>query len=158
MSRHENRSDVTIGDLLLLAVGAGLGVVAGYFVAERVGRVNTRRVASAIDRWKERHRPPARMGGAPWTADDAERLEHRVLDALRRDVVLGRRAVRVAVLEGGIVELTGRVAHASEVDLAGDVVRAVGGVRTVLNHLLVAGSDADVRPIPGPSRPLAARG
>ncbi len=155
MSRHD-RSDVGIGDLLLLAAGLGLGLVAGYFAAERVGRVNTRRVASAIDRWKERHRPP--LTGAAWTAEEAERLENRVLDALRRDVVLGRRAVRVAVLEGGIVELTGRVAHGSEVDLAGDVTRAVGGVRTVLNHLLVAGSGTDVRPVPGPSRPLAARG
>jgi BON domain-containing protein len=152
LSRHGNRSDFTIGDLLLLAAGAGLGLVAGYFAAERVGRVNTRRVTSAIDRWKERRRTERE----PWTAEAAERLEHRVLDALRRDVVLGRRPVRVAILEGGIVELTGRVAHGSEVDLAGDVVRAVDGARTVLNHLLVA--EAGSRPVPGPSRPAAARG
>lgn len=152
MSRHENRPDLTIGDLLLLAAGAGLGLVAGFFAAERVGRVNTRRVTSAIDRWKERRRADRE----PWTPELAEQLEHRVLDALRRDVVLGRRAVRVAILEGGIVELTGRVAHGSEVDLAGDVVRAVDGVRTVLNHLLVA--DAGTRPVPGPSRPAAVRG
>jgi BON domain len=151
--RHENRPDVTIGDLLLLAAGAGLGLVVGYFAAERVGRVNTRRVTSAFERWRERHGPDA-----PWTAEEAGQLEQRVLDALRRDVVLGRRAVRVGILEGGIVELTGRVAHGSEVDLAGDVVRAVSGVRTVLNHLLVTGPDADVRPVPGPNRPLAARG
>ncbi len=152
MSRHENRSDVTVGDLLLLAAAVGLGLVAGYFAAERVGRVNTRRVTSAIDRWKERRRADQE----PWTAEAAEHLERRVLDALRRDVVLGRRAVRVAILDGGIVELTGRVAHGSEVDLAGDVVRAVDGARTVLNHLLVA--DAGARPVPGPSRPAAARG
>ncbi len=154
MSRHTNRPDVTIADLLLLAAGAGLGLVVGYFAAERVGRVNTRRVTSAIDRWKGRRR----ASDAPWTAEDAEHLEHRVLDALRRDVVLGRRAVRVGILQGGIVELTGRVNHGSEVGLAGDVVRAVGGVRTVLNHLLVAGADADLRPVPGPNRPAAARG
>ena len=153
MSRHENRTEVTLGDLLLLAAGAGIGLVAGYFGAERVGRVNTRRVTSAIDRWKERRR----VAGAPWTPEEAEHLERRVLDALRRDVVLGRRAVRVGVLDGGIVELSGRVTHASEVDLAGDVVRTVSGVRTVLNHLLVAGGSDD-RPVPGPSRPAAARG
>lgn len=154
MSRHENCSDISVSDLLLLAAAAGLGLAAGYFAAERVGRVNSQRVTSAIDRWRERHRTPA----APWTAEDAERLERRVLDTLRRDVVLGRRAVRVGILEGGIVELTGRVAHPSEVALAGDVVRGVQGVRTVLNNLLVPGTDAAAGVVPGPSRPQAARG
>jgi BON domain len=154
LPRRAHRPDVTIADLLLLAAGAGLGLVVGYFAAERVGRVNTRRVTSAIDRWKERRRP----ADVPWTAEEAAHLEHRVLDALRRDVVLGRRAVRVGILQGGIVDLTGRVNHGSEVGLAGAVVRAVGGVRAVLNHLLVAGTGADVRPVPGPSRPVAVRG
>ncbi len=153
MSRHEHRSPVTVGDLLLLAGGAGLGLMAGYFVAERVGRVNSRRVAGALERWKARRRRTE-----PWTDEAAERLEGRVLDALRRDAVLGRRAVRVRVLEGGIVELSGRVARPSEVTLAGDVVRAVAGVRTTLNHLLVPGADVEARAVPGPSTPLAARG
>jgi len=153
VSRHEHRSPVTVGDLLLLAAGAGLGLVVGYFAAERVGRVNSRRVTGALERWKVRRRR-----AEPWTDDEAELLEGRVLDALRRDAVLGRRAVRVRVLEGGIVELSGRVAHPSEVTLAGDVVRAVAGVRTALNHLLVPGADAEARAVPGPSTPLAARG
>ena len=153
MSRHDHRSNFTIGDLLLLAAAAGLGLVAGYFAAERVGRVNAQRVAGALERWKVRARTPR----APWTDEDAERLESRVLDALRRDAVLGRRAVRVRVLEGGIVELGGRVRNPSEIALAGDVVRAVAGVRTVLNHLLVPGADGEARAVPGPSTPLAAR-
>ncbi len=153
MSRHEHRSPVTVGDLLLLATGAGLGLVVGYFAAERVGRVNSRRVAGALGRWKARRRRDE-----PWSDEEAERLEGRVLDALRRDAVLGRRAVRVRVLEGGILELSGRVAHASEVSLAGEVVRAVPGVRTVLNHLLVPGADGEGRAVTGPSTPLAARG
>ena len=41
--------------------------------------------------------------------------------------MLGRRAVRVRVFEGGIVELSGRVAHPSEVQLAGRVVEAAAG-------------------------------
>ncbi len=153
MSRHEHRSSLSIGDLLLLASGAGLGLVAGYFAAERIGRVNSRRVAGALERWKVR-----RHGDEPWNDDEAERLEGRVLDALRRDAVLGRRAVRVRVLEGGIVELSGRVAYPSEVTLAGDVVRAVAEGRTVLNHLLVPGADGEARSVAGPSTPLAARG
>ena len=97
MSRHQSRSTVTVGDLLLLMTGAGIGLVAGYFAGERVGRVNARRVAGALERWTARGRRPDR----PWTDEEAEQLESRVLDALRRDAVLARRAVRVRVLEGG---------------------------------------------------------
>jgi len=154
VSRHDHRSTFTVGDLLLLAGGAGFGLLLGYLAAERIGRVNTRRVADALERWKTRHHRP----DEPWRDAKAERLESRVLDALRRDAVLGRRPVRVRVLEGGIVELSGRVTHPSEVGLAGGVVGSVAGVRTVLNHLLVTGADAEARAVPGPSTPLAARG
>jgi hypothetical protein len=154
VSRRAHRSSFTVGDLLLLAGGAGFGLLLGYVAAERVGRVNSRRVADALDRWKTRHRRPEE----PWSDAKAEHLEGRVLDALRRDAVLGRRPVRVRVLEGGIVELSGRVTHPNEVGLAGAVVGAVAGVRTVLNHLLVPGADAEARAVPGPSTPLAARG
>jgi hypothetical protein len=151
VSRRKKGSEFTIGDLLVVAVGAGFGLALGYFAAERFGRVNTQRVATALERWK------SRRARAPesWTEADEERLEARVLDTLRRDVVLGRRAIRVGVFAGGIVELSGSVTHPNEVALAGGVVRAVAGVRTVLNHLLVAGTDAGV---PGPSTPRAARG
>ena len=152
MSRHEHGSTVTVGDLLLLAGGAGLGLAVGYFAAERIGRVNSRRVAGALERWKSRRRRHE-----PWTDAAAEQLEDRVLDALRRDPVLGRRAVRVRVLEGGIVELSGRVAHPGEVTLAGEVVRAVAGIGTVLNHVLVPEADVEALAVPGPSTPLAAR-
>ena len=154
MSRETRRSEWTISDLLVVAVGAGLGLALGYFAAERVGRVNAKRVQSAIRRWKQRHPRSA----AAWSEEDGERLEARVLDALRRDAVLGRRAVRVRVFEGGIVELSGRVAHPSEVQLAGRVVAAVGEVRTVLNHLLVTGADGPVPAVAGPNTPRAARG
>ena len=154
MSHETKRSEWTISDLLVVAVGAGLGLALGYFAAERVGRVNTKRVQSAIQRWKQRSGRPS----ASWSEEDGERLEARVLDALRRDAVLGRRAVRVRVFEGGIVELSGRVAHPSEVPLAGRVVEAVSEVRTVLNHLLVTGADGSVPAVAGPNTPRAARG
>jgi hypothetical protein len=152
VSRRKKGSEFTVGDLLVVAVGAGLGLTLGYFAAERFGRVNTRRVASALERWKARRAKSLE----PWTDADTERLEARVLDTLRRDVVLGRRPIRVGVYEGGIVELSGSVAHPNEVELAGDVVRGVAGARTVLNHLLVADVDAPVGA--GPSTPRAARG
>jgi hypothetical protein len=154
VTRRKKGSEFRIGDLVVVAVGAGLGLALGYFAAERIGRVNTHRVATALERWKSRrNRAPE-----SWTEADAERLEARVLDTLRRDVVLGRRGIRVGVFAGGIVELSGSVKHPNEVALAGGVVRAVAGVRTVLNHLLVAGTDAGVPVGAGPSTPRAARG
>jgi hypothetical protein len=154
VSRRKKESEFTLGDLLVVAVGAGLGLTLGYFAAERFGRVNTRRVALALERWKSRRPAPP----TAWSDADAERLEARVLDTLRRDAVLGRRAISVAVFERGIVELSGSVTHPNEVALAGDVVRAVPGARTVLNHLLVAGADAGVPAGAGPGTPRAARG
>ena len=154
MSREPQRREWTISDLMVVAVGAGLGLALGYFAAERVGRVNTKRVQSALHRWKQRRARPSES----WTEEDAERLEARVLDALRRDTVLGRRAVRVRVFEGGIVELSGRVAHPNEVQLASRVVEPVSEVRTVLNHLLVTGADGPVPAAAGPNTPRAARG
>jgi hypothetical protein len=154
VSRENNGSEFTVGDLLLVAASAGLGLVLGYFAAERVGRVNTRRVTSALRRWKGR-RPRA---SGTWTEEDADHLEARVLDALRRDAVLGRRAVKVRVFEHGIVELSGRVAHPSEVGLAGDVAAGVEGAVTVLNHLLVGAGEAAGPAVAGPGTPRAARG
>lgn len=154
MSRARTDSAFRAGDLLTVAAGALLGLALGYLAGESVGRVNLRRIAAALERW--RNRPRRRPG--PWTTEDTEWLEAGVLDALKRDVVLARRAVRVRALGEGIVELSGRVAHPSEVELAGDLVRALDGVDTVINHLLVTGVDDTVVRVPGPSAPRAARG
>jgi hypothetical protein len=152
VSRRRKRSELTVGDLLIMAAGAGFGLVLGYVTAERVGRVNAGRVAFELGRWRTRHR----HAPAHWSDEDAERLEARVLDALRADAVLSRRAVRVRVFEGGIVELSGRVAEPGEVASAGELVRGMDGVTTLLNHLLVApGSGVAAA---GPSTPRAARG
>ncbi len=145
-----HRDRFTAGDLFAAVGGAMLGLAVGFVAGASVGRVNKRRLERAVGRLR---------AGSPkvWTAEDAERLEARVLDALARDVVLARRAIRVQILGMGLVELTGRVLHASEVGLAGDIVQQVGGVTTVLNHLLVQGVDATVE-VPGPKTPRAARG
>lgn len=139
-------------DLVAVLAGAACGLLVGYVVAGTIGRVNSRRIGSAYRRWRDR--PPR---GALWTEDEAQRLEARVLDALGRDVVLARRPIRVAVLGQGLVELSGRVLHLSEVGLAGDIVQRVEGVDTVLNHLLVEGVDNSVVTVGGPNAPRAAR-
>lgn len=155
MRRARSEPAIEAADILAMIGGGVLGLALGFISGESVGRVNTRRIATAMARWRER-----RLRSAPrvWTAEDGERLEARVLDALARDVILARRPVRVRVLGMGLVELSGRVAHVSEVALAGDIAQEVGGVATVLNHLLVTGVDETVVAVPGPSTPRAARG
>jgi len=139
-------------DLLAGLAGAVLGLTVGYVLAGSVGRVNAHRIKNAYRRWRNRPAHPT-----VWTEEEAERLEARVLDALGRDVVLARRPIRVAVLGLGLVELSGRVLHPSEVALAGDIVQRVSGVDTVLNHLLVEGVDKAAVGVSGPSTPRATR-
>lgn len=150
---HQSRIDAS--DLLAVGAGAVLGLALGYLAGESVGRVNSRRIALAVERWRQRRALRRRR---VWTAEDAERLEARVLDALNRDVVLARRPIRVGVLGMGLVELSGRVAQVREVAVASDIVQQVEGVDTVLNHLLVTGVDDTVVEVPGPAAPRAARG
>ena len=127
----------------------------GFVAGESVGRVNARRIALAVSRWRQgRARPATRL----WTENEAERLEARVLDALSADVILVRRPVRVRVLGLGLVELSGRVSHVAEAALAGDIAQEVDGVDTVLNQVLVTGVDETVVAVSGPNTPRAARG
>jgi len=139
-------------DLVAGLAGAVLGLTVGYVLGGSVGRVNAHRIKNAYRRWRDRPAQPK-----VWTEEEAERLEARVLDALGRDVVLARRPIRVAVLGLGLVELSGRVLHPSEVGLAGDIAQRVAGVDTVLNHLLIEGVDKAAVGVSGPSTPRASR-
>lgn len=155
MKHRGSRDGLGLPDIIAIAGSAILGAALGFVLSEELGRVNSGRIRRAYGQL----RTPA--GGADavlWSADDAERLEAAVLDALNRQVVLARRPIRVNVLGLGLVELTGRVAHISEVALAADVVQEVPGVDTVLNHLLIEGVDETTVAVPGPSAPRAARG
>ena len=68
-------------------------------------------------------------------ADKARRLEERVLEALHDDSVLSERAVEIAVVGDGVVELTGTVHAIEEVSRASAMVRNVPGVNMVLNRI-----------------------
>src|SRR5437660_9855651 len=114
------------GDVLAALVGGVVGVGLGYIVGNAVGRVNSRRISGAMQRWRERRAVPR-----VWTEEEAERLEWRVLDALSGDVVLARRPIRVAVAGMGLVELTGTVERAPQVRLARHAVQRGHGVGTV---------------------------
>lgn len=155
MSRVRSGSSIEAADIFAMIGGGVLGLALGFVAGGSVGRVNARRIATAVSQWRSRR---ARRATPVWTEEDAERLEARLLNALSRDVILARRPIRVRVLGMGLVELSGRVSHVSEVALAGDIAQEVGGVDTVLNHLLVTGVDESVVAVPGPSTPRAARG
>jgi hypothetical protein len=150
--RRTREKTIDATDLVTAAAGAVIGLAAGYIVAGNIGRVNSRRIKSAVQRWRDRRAAPA-----VWTRERAERLEARVLDALGRDVVLARRPIRVTVLGMGLVELTGTVLHPPEIGVASDIVQDVGGVETVLNHLVVEPLHP-ITPTGGPNAPRAARG
>ncbi len=149
MGRSRDKS-IEAADLLAGMAGVAIGLAIGFVAGGSVGRVNSRRVKSAVQRWRERRGTPK-----VWTHEQAELLEARVLDALARDVVLARRAIRVGVLGMGLIEMTGTVMHTAEVGVAGDIVEQVEGVDTVLNHLVVG---VPASPTPGPKAPRAARG
>jgi hypothetical protein len=155
VKRRDADDGLGLSDIVAIAGSAILGAAVGFVISEELGRVNSRRIRRVYGQLRA---PGAAPDATLWSAEDAERLEAAVLDALNRQVVLARRAIRVNVLGLGLVELTGRVAHTSEVALAGDVVQEVEGVDTVLNHLLVEGVDETTVSVPGPSAPRAARG
>ena len=88
-----------------------------------------------------------RTNGAPESRRNEEtdrRLEERVLLALRDEPVLGARAIEIAVVGDGVVELTGTVHAIEEVARASAMARSVPGVTMVLNRIVVrAGGNLD---------------
>jgi len=155
VKRIRAESDSSTLDLLVVAAGAALGLVAGYLVNESLGRVTAHRVKRALKR-RRRRRGALRPGD--WTDDNSEALEARAVDALRGNPVLARRPIRVRTLGPGLVELSGLVESQAEVQRAGQLVRRLPAVTTVINHLLVRGVDTPVGVVPGPGSPRAARG
>lgn len=153
MRRREHQTWFDISTVVAAAAGTVLGIALGYVAGGAVGRVNARRIKGVVQRLSGDQKAPTR-----WTHEAAERLEAQVLDALSQDVVLARRPIRVSVLGMGLVELTGTVLHTSEIGLASDIVQAVPGVDTVLNHLVTGPTDRSVSPVGGPQTPRAARG
>ena len=82
-------------------------------------------------------------------ADKARQLEERVLDALHHDDLLSERAIEIAVVGDGVVELTGTVHAIEEVSRASAMVRGVAGVSMVLNRIDVrAGGTMDTASVP----------
>lgn len=76
------------------------------------------------------------------SAEPARRsLEARVLAGFRTDEVLGRRAIDIAAVGDGVIELTGWVRSGEEAARAAALARAVTGVEMVLNRMTVRGAE-----------------
>jgi hypothetical protein len=156
VTRMRPESDrTTTLDLLVVAAGAAFGLLVGLVAGGQFGRMTAHRVKRALKR-RRRRRGALRPGD--WTRDDAEHLVSRTVDAVRGNPVLAKRPIRVRCLGPGLVELAGLAESAAEVQRAGQLARHVGGVRHVINRLLVPGVDTPVAVVPGPSSPRAARG
>lgn len=110
------------GTILKFGIGGAvaLGAVATGLILSRRGRHLVR------DAWRAKLRPP---------------LEHRVLDAVWSDPVLGRRSIDLSEVEPGRIRLTGWVRSDEELERALRVVQQVDGVEAVDHELEIrAGS------------------
>jgi hypothetical protein len=84
--------------------------------------------------WREiRHRRfRAQLANTPFAE-----LENATVEALREDERAGKRAIDVAALGNGIIELTGTVATEDESKRAVEVAQRVEGVHTIVNRLSI---------------------
>jgi hypothetical protein len=116
------------------ALGLGVGIVAGFALAETVGRVDRKRVARAVDRLGKI--PPP----APLSAD---RAAQAAAVALARTPGLADLELEVRALGPGRVELLGWVPDRKRRALAERTVGELEGMTGVVNRILVEHEDSD---------------
>ncbi len=110
------------------------GLVAGFALSEWVGGVNRPRLHRIATRIRDREQPPRPARSA---ADGAR----AVVAALRADPRLTDLALEAIPAGLGAVELHGWVPSRPVRAHAGRVARAVPGIESVTNRLLVRGED-----------------
>ena len=76
-----------------------------------------------------------RLVGEVWQGRQRTRIEDRVMDALWRDKVLGRRRIDAAEIADGVIELSGAVRSDVERGRAVAIAESVKGVREVDDRL-----------------------
>ncbi len=138
---------------LLVVAGALAGLAAGVLITQRVGGLSALG-ARVRQRFQQAEHEFQQLAGYDYGSegyDDLdedltpeEELEERVLEAFRNDPVLGERAVDIGGIGEGIIELTGWVHAASEMQLALTITRGVPGVDTVVNRLTIRNEEEDL--------------
>ncbi len=135
--------------VLLAALGAGLGVAAGFALASMTGRVTRARVASTA------RRLAAPLTGEPLTPPSPKRagaLARAGDAALAADVQLAPLGLSCLPLGRTGLELHGWVPNRALRARAARLLQDVAGVEHVVNCLLVRGED-DRDPIPDDTDP-----
>lgn len=117
------------------ALGAGLGLAAGFALGEWVGDVNRPRLRRAARRLAEPAAPRL-------TAAAGARAANVVLGS---EPSLRDYQLEACAVSPGVVELRGWVPSRAARTLAGRLVRGVPGIDSVTNSILVRGED-DFRP------------
>lgn len=139
------RRQLGAGETVLLAVlGAGLGVAAGFAIGSWAGRVTRTRVASAARRLARPLTGEAERAGTPRRSGPLARAAHAALAA---DLQLAPLGLTCQPHGPAGLELHGWVPDRAIRTRAARLVRAVPGVETVVNCLLVRGED-DRDPLP----------
>lgn len=127
------RRDELSGTQIFLwtALGVGAGLLAGFGLSEWVGGVNQTRFRRATRRLGQ-NTPMAVSPAAAARAVDA---------AIRAEPRLARHSIEVIAVSRGTIELRGWVTDRGTRTLAGRIGRAVPGIDTVINSILVRGED-----------------
>lgn len=134
MTRKDQLSGVQI--FLWTTFGVGTGLVAGFALSEWVGDVGPARVRRAAQRLG--HTAPVRHTSAA----SARAVE----TALGAEPRLGGCTLEVVPISRSSVELRGWVGDRAARTLAARVARAVTGIETIINSILVRGEDDRVFP------------
>ena len=158
MSRYRFRDDESSSTPIVLGAlaGAVAGFLLGMVVSQEVGGLRGMKA-----RLRRHAAPPREFAGAAEEegyddvdaaeGDEAEdeieddidpEIELSVLEAFRDDPVLCERAVDIGSLGAGIIELAGSVDTEKEAAHAVAIARAVPGVETVVNRLVIGDDEA----------------
>jgi hypothetical protein len=140
---REDESATSIA--LTAAAGFAVGLLAGIIAGELLGDINAERFKRGL----------RRMGGvdkaARAAAMDPTLVERAVASALRKGAATRTLGLVARALGNGILELTGTAPDEVARQAATDIARAVTGVLTVVNRVLVQGVDLPAPPAPRPS-------
>jgi hypothetical protein len=111
--------------------GVGTGLLTGFALSEWVGGVNQTRFRRAT----------RRLGHSTPTPVSAAASARAVDAAIRAEPRLARHSIEVIAVSRGTIELRGWVTDRGARTLAGRIGRAVPGIDTVINSILVRGED-----------------
>jgi hypothetical protein len=148
--RYRDESPSIGGVIASITAGALAGFAVGVVVAQKMGGLSG--IAARISRrfpdpddGSELHHGYGEDDLEEIEPDDGMLLEEQVLDAFERDPVLAERAIDIASVGTGVIELSGWVRNEMESRRAESVTRRVTGVEAVVNRL---SSEEDVETHP----------